>query len=113
MREFTGALRDKLDELECRAAHRRLADECNSWGGGRRETADRMHCQADGTSRHLMMGRLILVAWCDRYAPWREAEMLGAVGSERPGERHACRVMERRDERLQQKHENGKPSGSP
>lgn len=113
MRKFADALRGELNGLECRSADRSLADESNRWRRRRCEPANRMHGLADGAGRHLVMGRLVLIAGGDGRASWRDAEIFGAVGTKHPGHRHACRVMENRDERLQQNRENGQPSGSP
>lgn len=113
MREFAGALLGELGALECRAGDSRLADERNRRRGRRRETADRMHRLADCAGGNLVMGNLVLIAGRDRRASRCEAEMLGHIGAERPGEGHARRMMENRDKRLQQKRKNGEPGGPP
>jgi hypothetical protein len=95
------------------AANGRHAVENNRRGGRRRETADRMHCLADGAGRHLVMGRLVLIAGRDGHAAGCETDIRGEVDAERPGEGHARGMVKNRDKRLQPKRKDSEPRGPP
>jgi hypothetical protein len=113
LREFADLLRGDLNGTECGAAERLVADESNRWGIRWRETADGMHCLADGACRHLVMWRSVLIARRDRYASWGKAQIIDAIDAKRPGQGHARGMVECRDERWQQKRKYGEPSGAP